>query len=209
MLGRICAATVSLAAVSQAQITVMTDGDAEGMAFAAAGVGPDVARLAFSLGEGPPVDAHRQGLAVLAPNLATATSWTMFAREAGAVGIAAAFAFPIRVGRAGIGVLSMSRASPGGLSTDAVIDAHGLADMALGAILGLQADAAPGHLHSLLADDPAIPWHTHQATGMVAAQASIGVTEALVRLRAHAFAHDRQLADVAADVVDRRLRFDE
>jgi hypothetical protein len=31
---------------------------------------------------------------------------------------------------------------------------------------------------------------------------------ALVRLRAYAYAHDRRLRDVAADVVARRLRFE-
>jgi hypothetical protein len=35
----------------------------------------------------------------------------------------------------------------------------------------------------------------------------VSVGEALVRLRAHAFAHDRPLGAVAADVVARRLRF--
>ena len=43
---------------------------------------------------------------------------------------------------------------------------------------------------------------------MVAAQLEVSVGEALVRLRAHAFGNDRPLAEVAADVVARRLRFD-
>jgi hypothetical protein len=34
------------------------------------------------------------------------------------------------------------------------------------------------------------------------------VAVALVRLRAYAYAHDRRLRDVAADVVARRLRFE-
>jgi hypothetical protein len=46
----------------------------------------------------------------------------------------------------------------------------------------------------------------HQATGMVSAQLEVGLAEALVCLRAHASAADRPLADVAADVVARRLR---
>jgi hypothetical protein len=37
-------------------------------------------------------------------------------------------------------------------------------------------------------------------------QADISVAEALIRLRAFAFSHDRQLADVAQDVIDRKLR---
>ena len=41
---------------------------------------------------------------------------------------------------------------------------------------------------------------------MVSVQLGVGLAEALVRLRAHAYAGDRPLADVAADVVARRLR---
>ena len=49
----------------------------------------------------------------------------------------------------------------------------------------------------------------HQATGMVLVQLDISATDALARLRAHAFVHQRLLIDVARDVVDRRLVFTE
>jgi hypothetical protein len=38
-------------------------------------------------------------------------------------------------------------------------------------------------------------------------QLGVGLAEALVRLRARAFAEDRLIAEIAADVVARRLRF--
>ena len=41
---------------------------------------------------------------------------------------------------------------------------------------------------------------------MVSAQLEVSLAEALVRLRAHAFAVERSLASIAADVVGRRLR---
>jgi AmiR/NasT family two-component response regulator len=47
-----------------------------------------------------------------------------------------------------------------------------------------------------------------QAQGMVMVQLGVSIGEALVRMRAYAFAEDRRLTDVARDVVDRRLRFD-
>ena len=46
----------------------------------------------------------------------------------------------------------------------------------------------------------------HQATGMISVQLEVSAAEALVRLRAHAYAEGRTLRDVAADVVGRRLR---
>ena len=46
----------------------------------------------------------------------------------------------------------------------------------------------------------------HNAAGMGSVQEGISVTEALIRLRAFAFSNDRLLADVAEDVIARRLR---
>ena len=48
----------------------------------------------------------------------------------------------------------------------------------------------------------------HNAAGILSAQRGISVTEALIRLRAHAFSSDRLLADVAQDVIARRLRLE-
>ena len=42
---------------------------------------------------------------------------------------------------------------------------------------------------------------------MIIVQLGVTAAVALVRLRAYAYAHDRRLRDVAADVVARRLRF--
>jgi hypothetical protein len=45
----------------------------------------------------------------------------------------------------------------------------------------------------------------HNAAAMVSVQKQVSVTEALTRLRAFAFSSDRLLAEVAGDVVARRL----
>jgi hypothetical protein len=47
-----------------------------------------------------------------------------------------------------------------------------------------------------------------QATGMLVAQLDVDPTEALVRLRAHAYATGRSATDVARDILDRRLRLE-
>jgi hypothetical protein len=48
----------------------------------------------------------------------------------------------------------------------------------------------------------------HQAVGRVSVQARVPVDDAMALLRAHAFAHDRTLSEVATDVLAGRLRFD-
>lgn len=47
-----------------------------------------------------------------------------------------------------------------------------------------------------------------QATGMLMAQLDVAPAEALVRLRAHAYAAGRSASDVARDILDRRLRLE-
>ena len=43
---------------------------------------------------------------------------------------------------------------------------------------------------------------------MLTVQLGVPVTEAFARLRAYAYSEDRRLADVASDIVARRLRLD-
>jgi len=47
------------------------------------------------------------------------------------------------------------------------------------------------------------PARTSAAAGMVSAQLEVSVAEALIRLRAYAFAHEGLLSEVAAAVVAR------
>jgi hypothetical protein len=42
---------------------------------------------------------------------------------------------------------------------------------------------------------------------MISVQLAVSVADALIRLRAYAYANEMRLRDVAADVVGRRLRF--
>ena len=48
-----------------------------------------------------------------------------------------------------------------------------------------------------------------QATGVLVAQLEVEPAEALLRLRAHAYATGRAATDVARDIIERRLRLDD
>jgi len=48
----------------------------------------------------------------------------------------------------------------------------------------------------------------HQATGIVSVQLGVTLTAALAHLQGYADTHHRPLADIAADVVAFRLKFD-
>ncbi len=87
-------------------------------------------------------------------------------------------------------------------------DALVLADIVAHTILMLQADVTSGQVAAELEEGADFHRVVHQATGMVAVQLGVGVSTALVRLRAHAFGSERRLVAVAQDVVERRLRFE-
>lgn len=211
VIDRVCVAAVGLLSLSGAGLSLMVDGELRGSA-GVTGPGIDAVQEAqLSLGEGPCVDAWESGESVIESDLADPgrTRWPAFATAAVRAGVRAVFAFPLRVGGIGIGVLALYRDRPGGLSAAEFADGLVLAEVAVQVVLGVQAGAGPDVLHELLADQPAYWPEVHQATGMVSAQLGVSLDEAFVRLRAHAFAQDRQLRDVAADVVARRLRLEQ
>lgn len=163
-----------------------------------------------TLGEGPCLDAHRTGRPVSEPDLAQSrrARWPAFGVEALAAGAAALFSYPMRVGAVGVGALSLYRSRAGDLSGDQAADAQAMAEVAAGLVLALQAQARGSALSADLEALAGYRAEVHQASGMVSVQLEVSVGEAMVRLRAYAFANARPLADVAGDVVARRLRLD-
>ena len=167
----------------------------------------------LTLGQGPCAEAVAGGAPILAADLAAASArWPAFTSAAAALGVGAVFAFPLQIGAISVGVLLAHRAAIGPLSVPQLADALALADavtvlLVHDAAAGA-ADALPGAPHPGWAAPATYRAQVHQATGMISVQLSVGLTEALARLRAHAYAQDRRVAEVADDVVARRLRFE-
>jgi GAF domain len=207
---RLCGTCAVLTGASGAGIMLMPDDVAQGSLCTTGPTSALIEQVQYTLGEGPCVDAHRQGRPVVEPDLAGAGSgrWAAFAEPVLAAGVGAVFGFPLRVGAARLGALNLYRDRPGDLTDDQHADALALADVAAEVILLLQARAPAGTLADELARSAELHLVVHQAAGMVAVQLGIGVADALVRLRAHSFAAGIPLQKVAEDVVARRLRFD-
>lgn len=209
-LDRLCGAAVSLLSLHGAGISLMADGELRGTAgVSGAGVAV-IQELQFELGEGPCVDAWRSMEPVLEPDLASpaVVRWPSFAQRGVDEGVLAVFAFPVHLGAIRVGVLVFYRDRAGGLDPDALAYGLVLADLASWMILGVQSGAPPETLHELLSSEPPHWAEVHQATGIVAVQLDVGLDEAFVRLRAHAFANGRPLRAVARDVVAHRLRLE-
>jgi hypothetical protein len=163
--------------------------------------------LQFTLGEGPGIDAHTSGRSVFEPHLAESTLWPVFGAAAEDAGMLACFAFPLRVGAIRLGALDLYRGRSGPLTDQMAIDAAVLAGVITQSLLALQGEAEFGVIPTAIDHGENLRGQVHQASGMISEQLGIGIADALVRLRAHAYAEGRSVNDVATDVVGRTLRF--
>jgi GAF domain-containing protein len=197
--------------VTGASIMLVVDDEVRGSVGATDPVSARIDELQLTLGEGPCVDAHRSGWPVLEPDLAHPGEhrWVAFSGPALEAGVRAIFGFPVRIGALRLGALDLYCDQPGPLTDEQHADAMLAAEVAAITLLALQADGTPGTVLRDLESGSGLAYVVHQASGMVSAQLDIPVGEALLRLRAHAFALDRPLDAVASDVVARRIRFSE
>lgn len=103
-------------------------------------------------------------------------------------------------------MLDLYRDVPGVLTDHQLAEALSFADAATSILLHLQSqdldrsDSGPVHVIEDRAE-------VHQATGMIAVQADVTLGQALVLLRARAFAAERPIISLAHDVLAGDVRF--
>lgn len=205
---QICRGCVANMGIDGAAISLLTSTAARTTLFATDATAELLEDLQFTLGEGACMQAATTAQPVLIADMSDLTHTARWPVYAAAVvekaHVSAVFALPLQWGSTNLGVLDLYRRSPGSLTRSELRSAVRAADTAATMLLlGLYADTG----------DEA-PWdrswgnraEIHQAIGMVAAQLRVSPSDALARLRAHAFTADRLLPDVAADIVARRLR---
>lgn len=198
----VCRAALGAAGVDGAAVTVAAGTEARDVLHASDTVSAELEEWQITYGEGPGVDALDSGGCMLVADLGEhhcALRWPVFTPAALSSGARALFALPLRVGTIRLGVLDLYRVRTGGLGAR-LAAALDCADAATSLLLD---GVDTGH-----SDPDPHQARVHQATGMIVVQLGVGATTAYAALRAHAFTHGRHLADVAADVVARRLRFD-
>lgn len=208
-----CAAAVEGINVSGAGLTVMTRVETARVVHFTDSISERVEELQLTCGEGPCIDAFSDGGLVLTSDLRAPhvmRRWPAFAPAASQAGASAIYAFPLQIGVTRIGVLDLYQREPRSLTSHEVKDALILADAAALLLIGAEAGETQPW-----ADRPGSPLsraggyraEVDQASGMLSVQLGVNIEEAFVRLRAYAFVQNRRLAEVARDVVARRLRF--
>jgi hypothetical protein len=208
LLQRLCRAAAASLPATGAGLSVVT-GSGGQLRAAASDVTSDlIEELQFTLGEGPCIDSYASRQPVYAPDLAAAAvdRWPGYAPAAHAHGVRAVFAFPLNAGVARLGVLDVYRDRVGALSRRAAAEAIGYAEVAMHTLLEPDSDIEDVVVD--LDDREERGFEVYQAQGMVMMQLGVSLDEAMSRLRAHAYRHDRRLKDVARDVLERRLHLE-
>ncbi|MEU9306793.1 ANTAR domain-containing protein [Streptomyces sp. NPDC048256] len=211
----VCTAAVAALPVGGAGLSAMSRTAASHPLCSTDDISRQLEELQLTLGEGPCVEAFARGSAVLTPDLLTVElqdHWAGFADAALEAGARAVFSLPLQTGAISPGVLDLYADTPTVLDTEELADAMAFADLATLLLLDVRIDetGAPTDApvpHRGFEDLGAYRAEIDQATGMLTVQLGVGMDEAFVLLRAHAYAQGRRLADVAADVVARRFRF--
>ncbi|HLK74196.1 MAG TPA: GAF and ANTAR domain-containing protein [Streptosporangiaceae bacterium] len=209
----VCAVAAGSAGLAGGWLAAARGGDPDFVVCVTSLISEQLAELQLMLGEGPCHDVLASAAPVLAADLGDAElgrRWPGFTPAARQLGAGAVFAFPLAVGAIRAGVLGLYRGSPGSLPDRQLGDLLILADMATVMLLGSARGDAETNGGSWLngqARDLAVHRaEIDQATGMLTVQLDVSAAEAFARLRAYAYSQDRRLADVAGDIVARRLR---
>jgi hypothetical protein len=208
----VCTAAVAALPVGGAGLSAMSRTAASHPLCSTDDISEQLEELQLTLGEGPCVDAFLDGSAVLTPDLLTGQlqdRWAVFADAALEAGARAVFALPLQVGAISPGVLDLYADVPTVLDPEQLADALAFADLATLLLLDARIDGTggPAPADRGFEDLDGYRAEIDQATGILTVQLGIGIDEAFVRLRAHAYMRGRRLADVASDVVAHRLRF--
>jgi hypothetical protein len=204
-----CAAVTAAAGVSGATLALLAEGGSVVLLGASDDRMTAIGDAELTAGEGPSFDAFDRRAPVLVADLADGPLVRWIGLDAPMAGahLAAIFAFPLQVGRARLGAMVLARERPGALVGPPLSRALASADIVTDELLRMQAIARVGGVPVQIENRVAGVAELHQAAGMIAGQLDIEVKDALVCLRARAYADQRSVRAVAADVLTRKLRF--
>lgn len=206
----LCDAFLKSLPVSGAAVSVFAGLAPETVVCASDAVSARIDELQFDLGEGPRWEALRTRSPVLLHDIRRGPhgTWPVFAKSLLELEVAALFVFPLVLGALDIGVVELYSTEAGPFSLAEHSTALQLADDTTWRLLRQLLSLHPGDGTAGPPDvSPLSRREVHQATGMVLAQAGTSARDALLLMRAHAFAHGRTVRDVARDVVNRSLDF--
>ena len=151
--------------------------------------------------EGPCIDSHRLGIAVVEHDLSQSERWPNFTAVAMDRGFQAVYAFPMRLRESVIGALNLFRETPGTVDPDEVRAAQALADMATIGILQHRAVQDARELAAQLQRALNSRVVIEQAKGILAERLSCDMEPAYQAMRRYARNNNARVRAVAAEIV--------
>ena len=152
--------------------------------------------------EGPCLDAHRTGAAVVNQDLAaTDSGWPRFCAEALSAGFRSVHALPMRLRGSVIGALNLFRVEVGEIGPADIEVAQAFADVATIGILQDRAAHEAQVINEQLTHALNSRIVIEQAKGMVAERLNIDMEASFTTLRNHARNHNLRLAEVARAII--------
>ncbi|MEU1121335.1 ANTAR domain-containing protein [Streptomyces sp. NPDC005879] len=170
------------------------------------GVSARLEDVQFTLGQGPGLDADFTQVPYQLADLSVGGRWPEFGDEARALRVRAVFIWPVRTGAARLGALTGYRGTPGPLSVRQAADGLRVADALAGRLLAWRSGADDPSIEPGGAGAIDLHWaEVHQATGVLGCRLGVSLEEALVRMRARAFAAGQPLTETAREILAREL----
>lgn len=212
----LCQACVDFLEVDGASVSLVHEGSTQGTFGSSGELSRRLDEYQFTFGEGPCLDAVRGATPVLVPDLGDSAEqrWPAFRQAVIGEGIRAVFALPVTVTSSPIGALDLFSARSGGLTQDRLTGGLVAARLAAGPLIKLMTSDVDWES----AGEGTPGWETlaslervevYQATGMIVGALEVDPVEALVRLRAHAYAHGMTASEVAWAIVERQLSLED
>jgi hypothetical protein len=215
---QLCRSCVQAVSVDGGSISLVSSQGSRVGLGATDAMAADLEEIQMTLGEGPYLDAASSQCAVQVHNFADPATageerWPFLAKEVARLDVCALFGFPVSLGSVPVGTIGLYRHEPGALSAAELTAMLTAVDDIAASLLDQDtwtevASRAPSGQEAPVRLGTGTPL-VHQAAGMTMIQLDVSIDEAMALLRATAFAEGTALADLALEVVERRLRVGE
>jgi hypothetical protein len=210
---KLCEACVEHFNVDAAAISLIFEGANSGTLGSSGELARTYDELQFTLGEGPCLDSVTHKIPMLVVDLTQELRWPAYGAAMLAHKIRAVYAMPVVVAAEFIGAIDFFCANPAQLEGDALTGAGIAAELAGITVL----DLLDADLQEAVSNPDSNAWtelnalsraEVSQATGVIVSQLGVEPAEALMRLRAHAYAAGRSATEVARYILDRRIKLE-
>ena len=193
--------------MSGAAVLLRSGDDSDTLAASSNESSGAAAELEHTLGEGPSRDAFAAARPVLVDDLRDpgGAPWVAYSAAVAQHDVRSVFAFPLHVGAARFGTLTMYGAAPQRLDRPRTARCLAMAELTTESLLTSAECGSDGQLDPRLQSALAFRNEIFQAQGMAMVTLRTDLATALARMRAHAYRTEASLLEVSLEILAGRL----